>query len=141
VRRLVKTTGLGGGAGGSFFLLVSLSTLLLGAARRAAGLVPALAMLAVLTGVALYVVVLLQWPRGGPVSWLEGGLPARGLIAAAGASGVLAAVVLTQALAPGESGRRRSSIGSAGWRSPPACAPEPGRSSTSSAGFSGRDAR
>jgi hypothetical protein len=58
----------------------------------------ALAALVVLGGAALYVVILSQWPQGGPVRWSGGSPLAKGLLLAAGASGVLALVVAIQAV-------------------------------------------
>jgi CubicO group peptidase (beta-lactamase class C family) len=66
---------------------------------RGMGKAHATAALVVLVGVALYVAVLSRWPAGGTVTWSGGGPLAKGLIVAAGTSGVLALVVAIQTAA------------------------------------------
>jgi hypothetical protein len=60
--------------------------------------------------VALYVVILSQWPTGGTVTWSDGGPLAKGLIVAAAASGVLALLMMIQTAARWR-GRRGSVLG------------------------------
>jgi hypothetical protein len=74
----------------------------------------ALAVVAVLAGVALYVVILSRWPQDGPVTWSNGSPVARGFIFTAGASAVLALPVLGRALAAGLS-RGGSVLGRVAW--------------------------